>query len=113
MIETNAPLLSILQYVNDVGRAYGTCSTAAATAAKTVSIVDNPLFYSDGKRGTRILVMFTYTNTAANPTLNVPQMGTKGIRYAGAAITPGMLRANWVGEFMDDGTYWQLLNPYK
>ena len=45
---------------------YATCSTAAATAAKTVALSGFAL-----ATGARVLVKFTVTNSAANPTLDV------------------------------------------
>ena len=53
---------------------YGTCSTAAATAAKVVSCTGFSLV-----TGAKIDVKFTVTNTAANPTLNVNNTGAKTI----------------------------------
>ena len=60
---------------------YGTCSTAAETAAKAVNCTGFVL-----ATGARIAVRFTVTNTAANPTLNVNATGAKAIRYRNAAI---------------------------
>lgn len=83
---------------------YGTCSTAAATAAKTVSLTNFTLV-----TGARITVKFTVTNTAASPTLNVNSTGAKAIMYRGSAISKGYLAANRVYEFIYDGTDWELV----
>lgn len=83
---------------------YGSCSTAAATAAKTVT-VDN--FNLD--TGARIAVKFTVTNTASSPTLNVNSTGAKAIYYRGAAISAGKLAAKHIYEFVYDGTNWELM----
>ena len=83
---------------------YGTCSTAAATAAKTVSVTGFTL-----AAGARITVKFTVTNTAANPTLNVNGTGAKAVYYKGAAISAGYLAANKVYEFVYDGTNYVLV----
>lgn len=83
---------------------YGTCSTAAGTAAKTVSCTGFTL-----TTGARITVKFTVTNTASNPTLNVNSTGAKAIRYRGSAITAGYLAANRVYTFIYDGTYYELV----
>ena len=83
---------------------YGTCSTAAATAAKTVALTGFALV-----TGARIVVKFTATNTAANPTLNVNGTGAKAIFYRGAAISAGYLAANRVYEFVYDGTNYVLI----
>ena len=83
---------------------YGTCSTAAATAAKVVACTGFSL-----TTGARISVRFTVTNTAASPTLNVNSTGAKAIRYRNAAITAGYLSANRTYDFVYDGTYYQLV----
>lgn len=83
---------------------FGTCSTAAATAAKTVALTGFTLV-----TGARIAVKFTITNTAAKPTLNVNSTGAKAIMYRGANITAGYLAANRVYEFVYDGTDWELV----
>lgn len=85
---------------------YGVCSTAAATAAKTVTISDSKFTL---QTGATVVVKFTITNTAANPTLNVDSTGAKAIYYNGAAITAGYLKANKVYEFIYDGTQWNLI----
>lgn len=83
---------------------YGSCSTAAATAAKTVTVDNFSL-----ETGARVAVKFTVTNTAASPTLNVNSTGAKAIYYKGAAITKGYLAANKTYEFIYNGTQWDLL----
>ena len=83
---------------------YGTCSTAAATAAKTVACTSFTLV-----TGSRIIVKFTVTNTVDNPTLNVNSTGAKAIQYRGAAIAKGYLAANRTYEFVYDGTNYQLV----
>ena len=83
---------------------YGACSTAAGTAAKTVSLTNFTL-----ATGARITIKFTVTNTAANPTLNVNGTGAKPIVYRGSAISAGYLAANRVYEFVYDGTNYALV----
>lgn len=61
---------------------YGTCTTAAGTAAKVVNATDFVLY-----SGATINVQFTYTNSAANPTLNVNGTGARPIYAYGSAIT--------------------------
>lgn len=55
-------------------RPYGTCSTAASTAAKVVTCADFDLV-----SGTTIMVKFSYANSASTPTLNVNGKGAKNI----------------------------------
>lgn len=83
---------------------YGTCTTAAATAAKAVTCTGFTLV-----TGAEITVKFTTTNTAANPTLNVNGTGAKAIQYRGTAIAAGYLAANRTYRFLYDGTYYQLI----
>ena len=83
---------------------YGTCSTAAGTVAKTVSLSGYKL-----AAGAKVAVKFTVTNTAANPTLNVNSTGAKSIFYRGAAISAGYLAAGRVYEFVYDGTNYELI----
>ena len=82
---------------------YGSCSTAAGTAAKTVSAGDFSL-----ETGAAVVVKFTNTNTASNPTLNVSGTGAKAIYHKGAAINPNYLRAGFVYTFTYNGTQWDL-----
>lgn len=83
---------------------YAECSTAAATAAKTVTLSGFTL-----ATGARIIVRFTVTNTASNPTLNVNGTGAKAIQYRNAAISAGYLDANRLREFVYDGSAWELI----
>lgn len=83
---------------------YGTCSTAAATAAKTVACTGFTLV-----TGAEITVKFTVTNSASNPTLNVNSTGAKAIYYNGSAITAGYLKANKTYSFRYNGTQYDLV----
>ena len=83
---------------------YGTCSTAAATAAKTVACTGFALV-----TGAEITVKFTVTNTASSPTLNVNGTGAKAIYYRGSAITAGYLAANRTYTFRYNGTQYDLV----
>ena len=83
---------------------YGTCSTAAATAAKTVACTGFALV-----TGAEITVKFTVTNTAFSPTLNVNGTGAKAIYYRGSAITAGYLAANRTYTFRYNGTQYDLV----
>ncbi len=83
---------------------YGTCSTAAATAAKTVALTGFTLV-----TGAVVFVRFTVTNTAANPTLNVNGTGAKAIQYRNAAVSAGYLAANRTYAFVYDGSSYELV----
>lgn len=88
--------------------AYGTCTTAAATAAKVIILTNANNWYL--KTGSIIVVKFTYTNTANNPTFNVKNSGAKAVWYNTAKITTANQSyagtANRPMEFMYDGTNW-------
>lgn len=83
---------------------YGTCSTAAATAAKTVALTGFTLV-----TGAWIAVRFTVTNTASSPTLNVNSTGAIAIQYRNAAITVGYLAAGRTYLFVYDGSSYELV----
>lgn len=86
---------------------YGECSTAAATAAKTVSITGFKL-----ATGAWVAVKFTVTNSAAvaSLTLNVTSTGAKPIKYRNANLSSaGILAANRTYMFVYDGTNYQLV----
>lgn len=84
---------------------YGSCSTAAATAAKTVTVSNFSL-----ETGARISVKFGYANTVASPTLNVNSTGAKAIYWHGGAIPSSQYwAAGSVLEFVYNGTQWDLV----
>ena len=83
---------------------YGTCSTAAETAAKVVSLSGFKL-----QTGAEVTVRFTVTNTASSPTLNVNNTGAKPIQYRNAAIAAGYLAANRTYRFVYDGSSYELV----
>ena len=87
---------------------YGTCSTAAATAAKVVTVSADQKF--ELKVGAVVMVKFTATNTASNVTINVNSTGAKSIYYGNGVYTStssticGYANANHI--YMYDGTNW-------
>lgn len=90
---------------------FGTCSIAAATAAKTVSITSGTFAL---EAGARVSVKFENANTADSPTLNVNSKGAKNIFHKGAQITTGGNKALLAGvcDFIYDGTQWHLVGNY-
>lgn len=83
----SAPDKAKLNYTNI---AYGTCSTAAATAAKVITVSGNTNWTLTA--GSIITVKFSETNTASNPTFNVNNTGAKSVGYGnGATITTSSL----------------------
>lgn len=99
-------LSAYIQSLQSSGISYGTCSTAAATAAKTVACSGFTL-----ETGASILVKFTYANTAASPTLNVNGTGAKSIVTFGTSV---MGTYYWkplqTVLLVYDGTYWVAVN---
>ena len=92
---------------NYTTRPYGTCDTAAGTAAKAVTCADFSL-----ATGATILVKFTNANSVSSPTLNVNSTGAKSIYYRGAALTSSLYYwgAGDIVEFYYNGTQWNLLD---
>ena len=85
---------------------YGTCTTAANTAAKVVTMSNFDKLIT----GVTIHVKFTNANSASNPTLNVNNTGAITIcRYG--TIKPGTTeKTSWhngaIISFTYDGTNW-------
>lgn len=90
-------------YTNaSLGQGYATCSTAAATAAKTASLSSYSL-----TTGGYVAVKFSY-DVPASATLNVNSKGAKAMYYRGAAITAGIIKAGDVAVFVYS-TYYHLV----
>lgn len=69
----------------DIKMYYGTCTTAAATAAKVITVSADQDFKLTV--GALVMVKFSYSNTANNVTLNVNSTGAKSIYYNNAVYT--------------------------
>jgi hypothetical protein len=91
---------------------YGTCSTAAATAAKVVTL-SNTVGWNLVP-GVIVGVKFTYNNSATSVTLNVNGSGAKSIYYANAVYTGTAAQITGLKDciiyYMYDGTNWVFLN---
>lgn len=87
-----------------LGQGYGTCATAEATAAKTVSLSSYAL-----TTGGYVAVKFTYA-VPASATLNVNGKGAKPIYYRGAAIPVGIILAGDVATFVYNGSQYILVS---
>lgn len=87
---------------------YGTCGTAAGTAAKVVTLSD----FDKLDTGVTIHVKFTYSNTVASPSLNVNSTGAKAIMRYGTTRPSTSAATSWnagaVISFTYDGSYWQM-----
>lgn len=87
-----------------LGQGYATCSTAAATTAKTASLSSYAL-----TTGGVVAVKFTYS-VPASATLNINSKGAKNIYYRGAAITANVIKGGDIATFIYDGSRYQLLS---
>ncbi len=98
--------------LNYTNIAYGTCSTAAATAAKVVTVSGNTNWALTA--GSMVSVYFSNTNTAENPTLNVNGTGAKNIYYGSSQITTSSLgyagTASRLMNFIYDGTQYRFVS---
>lgn len=87
---------------------YGTCSTAAGTATKVVTISADQGFVLE--TGAVVVVKFTVTNTASSVKLNVNGTGAKSIYYNNGVYTGNSSNicgyANRLFMFIYDGTNW-------
>lgn len=108
---------------------YGTCATAAATAAKEVIIADPTITRTDLLQiGTLLSVKFTNANTVANPTLtcfnnsgtaasptkgSTTLMAAKSIKRYGTTAPSTSAASSWnagsVVTLVYDGSYWQMI----
>ena len=91
---------------------YGICNTGASTAEKVVTLSD----FDTLIEGITIKVKFIYSNTAADPTLNVNGTGDLPI-YRHGVVPPGnstynTWAANAVLSFTYDGTAWRMEEPF-
>lgn len=97
-------LLNMSQAIEIAEHPYGVCSTAAATAAKTVTVDFSgtlSLF-----TGLTVRVKFTNANTAASPTLNVNGTGAKAMIFGTGNAVDDAWIAGAVVQFTYDGTSW-------
>ena len=86
-----------------LGSGYGTCSTAASTTAKTVTLSNYNLV-------TNGIVAVKFTNAVpASATMNINSKGAKSIYYKGSAITAGVINAGDVATFIYNGSQYHLI----
>lgn len=86
-----------------LGQGYATCSTAAATTAKTASLSSYAL-----TTGGIVSVKFSY-DVPAGATLNINSKGAKAMYYRGKAITAGVIKAGDTATFIYS-TYYHLIS---
>ena len=91
--------------LNDKMVKYGTCSTVASTAAKTVTISGFSLV-----SGALAVVKFTSGNTASSPTLNINSTGARRIYRDGDDSDSLDLASGEVVLLAYDGTYYRVVD---
>ena len=90
-------------YTNaSLGQGYGTCTTAASTTAKVVTLSSYAL-----TTGGYVSVKFTY-DVPANATMNINSKGAKSIYNRGSAITSGIIKAGDIATFIYNGSQYHL-----
>jgi hypothetical protein len=111
--QTDAQLQAILNKIQPLvntgstaplGFGYGECSTAGATAAKTVSMQNTVL-----TPGGIIAVNFVNAFTASSPTLSVNGSAAKPIKLYGNAMPMGKVHANTILVMNYDGTQFNVI----
>ena len=111
--QTDAQIQAILNKIQPLaqtgdmatlGFGYGTCETAGATAAKTVSMTNTVL-----TPGGIIAVNFQNAFTASNPTLSVNGSAAKAIKLYGNAMPMGKVHANTILVMYYDGTQFNVI----
>ena len=111
--QTDAQLQAILNKIQPLaqtgdmatlGYGYGTCETAGATAAKTVSMTNTVL-----TPGGIIAVNFVNAFTASSPTLSVNGSAAKPIKLYGNAMPMGKVHANTILVMYYDGTQFNVI----
>lgn len=93
------------------GTKTGTCSTAAGTAAKAVTLESGQTFTL--ANNAVAYVTFSNTNTAANPTLNINGTGAKPIYFSSAAIPAAYINKHVQYKFTYNGTQYVCNNTFN
>lgn len=111
--QTDAQIQAILNKIQPLaqtgdmavlGYGYGVCSTAGATAAKSVSITNTVL-----TPGGIIAVLFQNAFTASSPTLSVNGSAAKAIKLFGNAMPMGKVKNNTILVMSYDGTNFNVI----
>ena len=87
---------------------YGTCSTASATVAKTVTLSGFELVTN-----VRVTIKFTNANTATNATLNINSTGAKAIYYHGTNVPSNIIVANSTINLVYNGTQYEIVGNFS
>lgn len=101
----NFPMVASQTALARLGGGYGTCSTAADTAAKTVSISNFTLV-----TGGTVSVLFTNGNTNTASTLNINSTGAKQVWLQNARLGEFSIATGDLVHLVYDGTYYRILS---
>ena len=90
---------------------FGSCSTAANTAAKTVTLDDSMTFTL--AKGAHVFVKFANSNTASSPTLSVNGSTAKAIYRYGTTAPGTTSKTSWLAgsvvHLAYDGSAWEMV----
>lgn len=89
---------------NSLGFGYGTCDTAAGTAAKVATLSGYSLV-----KGGIVAIKFSNDVTSASSTLNINSKGAKAIYFKNAALGTNVIKAGDLVTLMYDGSYYRIL----
>lgn len=89
---------------NSLGFGYGTCDTAAGTAAKVATLSGYSLV-----NGGIVAIKFSNDVTSASSTLNINSRGAKAIYFKNAALGTNVIKAGDLVTLMYDGSYYRIL----
>ena len=89
---------------NSLGFGYGTCDTAAGTAAKVATLSGYSLV-----NGGIVAIKFSNDVTSASSTLNINSKGAKAIYFKNAALGTNVIKAGDLVTLIYDGSYYRIL----
>lgn len=106
-VTPNQAILTLANKIKNVGNTYGTCTTAAGTAAKVATLSGFTL-----TTGSIVAIKFSNFNTHTSPSLNVNSTGAKPIYDYRTNSYPdvGAIMSG-THLFVYNGAQWVLLNP--
>ena len=108
---TNNTQIATTKFVHDVADTktkiwYGTCSTAAATAEKAVTVEETGFSLAEG---VLLIVKFSTANTASSIKLNVNATGAKSVYAYGTTVTIPRYGSHMPCLFRYNGTSWDVV----
>lgn len=108
---TNNTQIATTKFVHDVADTktkiwYGTCSTAAATAEKAVTVEETGFSLVEG---VLLIVKFSTANTASSIKLNVNETGAKSVYAYGTTASSPRYGSHMPCLFRYNGTSWDVV----